>query len=217
MNLFPICVRLRGERILVPLTAESIMSRKVIISLAAIATVGFSALVTSTTEADARRVGISRGGNASLSMNRSVSRLSMLRRPLSSSIATRRISGGASCPPGQFCRPDAGPPNYPKAKGVPPFTPPPAATIPSRRPSIPPMAKLGTRPSGTLASTNVSGPHRCQQTCRPVVVGRRCAAARGEYNPKTNSGTASHCVRWEPITQNLCERQCTSGGVYYWR
>ena len=33
------------------------MSRKVIISLAAIAALGFSALVTSTTEADARRVG----------------------------------------------------------------------------------------------------------------------------------------------------------------
>ena len=30
-------------------------------------------------------------------------------------------------------------------------------------------------------------------------------------------GTASHCTRWEPITQTLCERQCTSGGVYYWR
>ena len=53
--------------------------------------------------------------------------------------------------------------------------------------------------------------------CRPIVVGRRCAEARGEYNPRTGSGTASHCTRWEPITQTLCERQCTSGGVYYWR
>jgi hypothetical protein len=208
--------------------------------LAAIAVLDVGALIASTTAADARS-GISRGGTR-VSVNRvSVGRVSVkrvspnrvalnraspnriapgrvgiFRRPLPSSIATRRISGGASCPPGQFCRPDAGRPNYPSAK-VPPFTPPPAATIPPRRPAIPPMAKLGTPPSGTTASTNVRGPHRCQQVCRPIVVGRRCAEARGEYNPRTGSGTASHCTRWEPITQTLCERQCTSGGVYYWR
>jgi hypothetical protein len=212
------------------------MSRKVLLSLAAIAALGSSALIVSTIAADARSGGVYRGGTR-ISVNRvSVNRVSsnrvsvnrvaanrialgrvgIFRRPLPSSIASRRVSGGASCPPGQFCRPDAARPNYPSAK-VPPFTPPPAATIPPRRPAIPPMAKLGTLPSGTTASTHARGPHRCQQVCRAIVVGRRCAEARGEYNPQTGSGTASHCTRWEPITQTLCERQCTSGGVYYWR
>jgi hypothetical protein len=219
------------------------MSRRVLLSLAAIAVLGSSALIVSAIAADAKSGGVYRGagvpaarasvGRVSVnrvsrvsanrvsvkrvSVNRvALGRIGIFRRPLPSSIATRRISGGASCPPGQFCRPDAARPNHPSAK-VPPFTPPPAATIPPRRPAIPPMAKLGTRPSGTTASTNVQGPHRCQQVCRPIVVGRRCAEARGEYNPRTGSGTASHCTRWEPITQTLCERQCTSGGVYYWR
>lgn len=187
------------------------MSRNALAFTAVIAALGLNALITTTAEASATYRGLSRGGSGL-----SAGRLAILSRPLPSSIATRRVSSAGSCPPGQFCRPNPLRPNYPSAKNVPPFNPPPAATIPPRRPAIPPMAKPTIPPGGTLASTSARA-HRCQQVCRPIVVGRRCAEARGEYNPQTREGTASHCVRYEPITQTLCQQQCTTGGVYYWR
>lgn len=57
--------------------------------------------------------------------------------------------------------------------------------------------------------------HRCRQRCEDVVVGRRCAKATGWFNPQTGEGQSTQCQSWDPVTQTLCRRTCTSGGVWF--
>ena len=73
----------------------------------------------------------------------------------------------------------------------------------------------GLQTSTSANLINVRQLKRCRQQCDEVVVGRRCAAATGWFNPQTGDGQSSQCQRYEPITQTLCRETCTSGGVWF--